>query len=88
MSEDKLRDALEALRGEISRLEGLDDQSRARLDHLLGDIELKVKQPQDAAHHENLIQRLQDSVSRFEVSHPNLTMALNEVLNALSGAGV
>jgi hypothetical protein len=58
------------------------------LGRLLDDIESKAQQPPDAAQHMHLIERLKDGMAQFEVSHPTLTLALNEVLGVLSGAGV
>jgi Domain of unknown function (DUF4404) len=88
MSEDKLREAAEALRAEAGRAEGLDDDSRGKLESVLGDLDAKLAQPHDAEHNQRLMERLEDGIAHFEVSHPSLTMALNGVLAALSGVGV
>jgi nitric oxide reductase activation protein len=88
MTDQPLRQALEALRQEISCMEDIDAASRRRLERLTQAIEHKLEQPQDVDHHLHLVGLLQDEVAYFEASHPRLAMALNEILTTLSTAGV
>jgi hypothetical protein len=88
MPEEQLQNVVEALRAEISRLEGIDAPSRERLNRLLGDVELKLEHPQDAAHHQYLVEQLSNDLTHFEVTHPALTKALNDLLATLSAAGI
>jgi hypothetical protein len=37
---------------------------------------------------ESMLQRLQDSVDHFEVTHPTLTAMLSRMLDILSNAGI
>ncbi len=88
MTDERLSHALEELHHEISRLEDLDATSRQRLLKLTEAIKRKLEQPQDVEQHLHLVGLLQDEEAYFEVSHPKLAMALNEVLTILSAAGI
>jgi hypothetical protein len=88
MPEEKIQNALEKLRSEINRLEGIEDPSRERLNSLINDIEGKSEQPEDTAPNLLLIERLTDEIAYFEISHPSLTATLNVILESLSSAGI
>jgi Domain of unknown function (DUF4404) len=85
MSEDQLRKDLEALRAESDRLEGINGPSRDRLNQVIADIERRLEQPDED---ENLVERLRDELSHFEVDHPTVAAALETVMNTLSNAGI
>jgi len=85
MSEDQLRKDLEALRAESARLEGITGPSRDRLNQVIADIERRLEQPDED---ENLVERLRDELSHFEVEHPTVAAALETVMNTLSNAGI
>jgi hypothetical protein len=77
---EDLKDSLKKLRGEIEKIEGVDNQSREKLDRLVRSIQLKLEHPGDARHHQDLIDHLNDSVDYFEVSHPELTAIMNRIM--------
>jgi hypothetical protein len=85
MSEDQLRKDLDALRAERDRQENMTGPSRDRLNQLIADIERRLDQPDED---ENLVERLRDDLSHFEVEHPTVAAALEAVMNTLSGAGI
>jgi hypothetical protein len=87
MTERHLHQALRTLREQIGHAEGIDNASRQRLKRLTATIEQRIKKPQQTDHHESLIKLLRDEVAYFEVSHPKLTTALNEVAMILSAGG-
>jgi len=68
--------------------EGLDDISREKLDKLMRVVEMKLQRPDDPAHHERLIENLEDDIQYFEVSHPDLTMVMNRMLVMLGNLGI
>ena len=73
---------------EISKIEGLDDISREKLDKLVSHVETKLQKPHDPAHHDRLIGHLEDSIHYFEASHPDLTLVMNNMLRLLSNLGI
>jgi hypothetical protein len=44
--------------------------------------------PEDAAHHQSLLQDLRQSISQFEVSHPRTTAILNQIMVTLGNMGI
>ena len=87
MPQKQLRHSLAELRSEIDNIEAIDDESRARLNQVVDQVQQKIDSPDEADHH-NLVGSLDDSVRHFEVTHPNITEALNKVMVALSNIGI
>ena len=85
---EDLKDSLKKLRWEIEKIEGVDNQSREKLDRLVRSIQLKLEHPQDVTHHQDLIDRLNDGVDYFEVSHPELTAIMNRIMVTLGNLGI
>jgi hypothetical protein len=70
------------------KVDGLDDISREKLDELMRFVEMKLQRPDDPAHHERLVEHLEDNIQHFEVSHPDLTAVMNNMLVMLSNLGI
>jgi seryl-tRNA synthetase len=83
-----LKDSLKRLLAEIGEIESVDDQSREKLDRLASSIQLKLDHPQDARHHQDLIDHLNDAIDHFEVSHPELTASMNTIMMTLGNLGI
>ena len=88
MSDDKLRESLKELRSELDRLEAEEARVRERLDSLIGGVETQLAKPDDATHHQSLVEDLRQSISEFEVSHPRATAILNEIMVTLGNMGI
>ncbi|NIM27515.1 MAG: DUF4404 family protein [Gammaproteobacteria bacterium] len=88
MSDDKLRQSLQELRSELDRLEAEEAQIRERLDTLIAGVETRLDKPEDAAHHESLIEDIRQSIAQFEVSHPRTTAILNQIMVTLGNMGI
>ena len=90
MDDSELRDTLEKLHQELEQTDDLDDESRQRLQHLMGDIRIALDRegPSPSEHYQSLSEQLTDSLWRYEISHPNLTAAMMHALDILSGAGI
>ena len=89
MDED-LRDTLEKLHQELEKTENLDEESRQRLAHLMGDIRTVLDRQEQASADENqsLGDQIIEAIERYEVSYPNLALALRHALDILSGSGI
>jgi hypothetical protein len=85
---EDLKDSLKKLRWEIEKIEGVDNQSREKLDRLVRSIQLKLDHPEDARHHQDLIDHINDGVDYFEVSHPELTAIMNRIMVTLGNLGI
>ena len=90
MDDQDLRKQLERLHKEIEETSAVDEEGRQMLLHLQADIRTLLERsgsgPIQA--HPSLVQNMVASVEYFEVSHPNLTNVLNQVLATLSNAGL
>jgi len=86
--DENLKKLKRDLDAQIGRMEGLDDISREKLDKLVSYIEMKLQKPTDPAHHDRLIKHLEDNIQFFEVTHPDLTMVMNNMLVMLSNLGI
>jgi hypothetical protein len=91
MKDDELRELLEELHRKIEDVESVDEKGRELLSHLSVDIRNLLER---TGHEEQLrgnkweIGRMEESIRHFEESHPNLTIALSQLLNALNNAGI
>ncbi len=91
MNDDELRQLLEELHQRIESTDSVDEKGRELLSHLSVDIRNLLER---AGHEEKLrgspreVGRLQESIQHFEVTHPNLTAALSQLLNILNNAGI
>ena len=88
MSDEKLRESVEALRSELDRLEAGDLAARERLDALIAGLEAHMNEPGDHEHHHSLVGDLRESISHFEVSHPGTTAVLNNIMVTLGNMGI
>ncbi len=88
MNQD-LRQQIEAMHAELSRIDTVDPQSRTLLITLLGDItRLLEKSSGSATAPHNLAERLDELAVHFEAEHPSLGTALRRVVDALGKAGI
>ncbi len=91
MNDDELRQLLEELHRKIEDTDEVDEKGRELLSRLSVDIRNLLER---TGHEERLrgnswvIGRLDESVRHFEVTHPNLTAALAQLLNILNNAGI
>ena len=85
MNEQQMRDTLAKLRAELDQLEEMDAPIRARLTAMVEEIETT---PGEVRKDRTLIQRLEDEIAALEVTHPSLTIALNDLLGSLTAAGI
>lgn len=87
MSDSRLHTLLDELHQELQRAPALDSEEREMLNHLAQDVQALLT-AEGPARDESVVGRLNDAVAQFEVSHPDLTRALSQLLNSLSQGGV
>ena len=83
-----LEDALHRLRAEIEALPLHDNETRRRLETLIGELESTLDDPQTRGVDHSLGDRLKASVVGFEASHPRLATLLNDVVEKLGNIGI
>ena len=91
MSDDELRKLLEELHQKIETTGSVDERGRELLSHLNEDIQTLLDRTGNKEVAEDNtweIDRIEESVRHFEVTHPSLTAALSQLLNILNNAGI
>lgn len=88
MTEQNLRDLLEKLHDELQHVESVDDKGRDLLRGIDVEIRAVLDRSDESAEETSLAKDLQSALDHFEITHPKLTMAISEMLNALNNAGI
>ena len=90
MDDQELRKLLEKVHNEIEKTPVVDEKGQQLLSDLEADIrDLLDRIGEDAVPiHPSTIQRLEEGLSHFEVTHPALTELLSRLLETLSNAGI
>jgi hypothetical protein len=90
MDDPKLREQLEQLQAEIRQSNSVDEEGKALLRDLDADIHdlLARSEGEPVEVQPSTVDKLQDSLTYFEVSHPSLTALIAKLLETLSNAGI
>ena len=88
MPAKKLYDELERLRSEVNKVAEENTDAKDKLNILISDIEKKLNEPDDQAHHTTLVKNIKDAISQFETEHPRATAILNDIMVTLSNMGI
>lgn len=90
MDEQKFRDLLEQLHGELEKTQSVDEKGR----ELLRDLDTHIRELLERSEvkpiqaQPNMAKQVEETIKHFEITHPTLTMALSELLTALNNAGI
>lgn len=84
----RLREDLERLRAEIARSEGGDADALERLNELAARVEQEIAEESVIGDPMALVEEIEESVTGFEASHPNLAAILNNMISILHSIGV
>jgi hypothetical protein len=90
MEDQELRKLIEKLHAEIQDTQTIDEKGQALLVHLESDIRglLERVGGKGALVHPSTIQRLEEGLDHFEVTHPSLTILISQLLESLSKVGI
>ena len=88
MDNPKLRELLEQLHDELEHTKNVDDKGRVLLRDLDADIRQLLDGSTGSLPQSPMLNLLEESIKHLEITHPNLTMALSELLTALNNAGI
>jgi predicted nucleic acid-binding Zn-ribbon protein len=87
MNKNELRDSLDNLHKELEKSETLDTGARKQLEHI--ETELRgMLEAEASGRNESTIENLEHAIRQFEVTHPDLTMAIGHLLDILSQEGI
>ena len=79
------RELLEQLHNDLEQVEPTDAKGQQLLDDTRAEIQRALD---DDADPDSLVERLQDTVSHFEGTHPDLTNTIMVVIDSLSNMGL
>jgi hypothetical protein len=90
MDNKDLDELLHQLHDEIQKTRSIDDKGSELLRDLEGDIRTLLERSQAGSIqvHPSILQRMQLAVNHFEVTHPDLTTLISNLLDSLSSAGI
>ena len=90
MDHENLRESLHDLDAEIERIDTVDDETRAALQDLAQDIQMLLARTTapDALEGQPLRERLSNSITYYEITHPQLSASISRVLDALVQLGL
>ncbi len=84
---NQLNEALQALRSEIQSLD-TDESRKQSLNDLADKIEQQLEDSSPATKNHGLTETLEETISEFEVEHPDLTSIINRILVTLGNMGI
>jgi hypothetical protein len=82
--------ALQQLHHELQQIESVDETERQLLRQLMSDIRklTRSENSDQLRAPEGLVEELTEGIERFEVSHPQATMLMGQVIDALAKMGI
>ncbi|MEP5763477.1 MAG: DUF4404 family protein [Halieaceae bacterium] len=87
MNKDQIVEDLSSLLDEVDSLP-LEADERRRLHGMISTIERHVESPDPEEVHQDVVDTVDELITRFEADHPSFTGVLRRVLNALGSMGV
>ncbi|MFN8385375.1 MAG: DUF4404 family protein [Anaerolineales bacterium] len=88
MTDKKLTKLLEELHITLDATEAVDDKGRELLRALNEDIKELLERSDDAQSDDSLLGRMQETMTYFERTHPEMAATLSNLLTTLSNAGI
>jgi chromosome segregation ATPase len=90
MDKQQLHKRLEELHAELQQVDTVDAGERETLQRLSSDIQELLAQKDDASSHQykSLSERLREGIEKLEASHPQATMLMGQVVDALAKIGI
>jgi phosphoglycerate-specific signal transduction histidine kinase len=89
MSIEKLRTTVSELEQVLRGIKSLDNESRQALEQAVQEIRAALQQEtQSEVDRQSLVERLRESVERFESIHPSLTAVLGRLIDGLGQMGI
>ena len=90
MANEERRKLLEEFRNQVAQAESLDEEGRNLLLSLDKEIQKLIESSDDETIDtpDTVLEQLQESIERFEETHPTLTLTLSQMMTVLSNAGI
>lgn len=88
MPNEKLRKSIKNLRDEIDRIDSSNVAAKEKMNQLLGELEDRLDHPEQSEDSQKLMDKLEGMIAEYEVKHPRLAEAMEEILVTLSNMGI
>jgi hypothetical protein len=88
MGNQRLNKQLQELLTQLQQAKTLEQGDREALLQLVKDIQATLTRTGKSEEYASAVQRLEDAVQRFEVTHPQITATMARVINGLSNMGI
>jgi hypothetical protein len=90
MDKQEFREQLQRLHIQLQQAGSVDEPDQLLLRQLNSDIELLLEHKEDYErhHYDSLSTRLRESMEKIEASHPNLTLLMGQIADALAKIGI
>ena len=90
MDKQEFREQLQRLHIQLQQVGSVDESDQVLLQQLNGDIRalLDHKEDYERDHYESLSRRLKETIEKIEASHPNLTLLMGQIADALAKIGI
>lgn len=90
MDKEQLHSTLEQLHDELQQIESVDESERQLLRQLMADIRklTRSENSDQLRAPEGLVEGLTEGIEHFEASHPQATMLMGQVIDALAKMGI
>ena len=87
MDKNNLRDSLDNFHKELEKTTSIESGDRKRLEHLEAEMR-GMLEADEIKHVDSMIEQLEHDIHQFEITHPDLTMAIGHLLDILSQEGI
>jgi len=90
MDKQEFREQLQRLHEKLQRLGAADESDRVLLQQLSTDIQtlLEHKEDYERHHYDTLGDRLRETIEKIEADHPNVTLLMGQIADALAKIGI
>ena len=88
MENQRVSKPLQELQTQLQQAKTLEQNDRKALLQLVKDIQATLARTGKSEDYASAIQRLEDAIQRFEVTHPQITATMARVINGLSNMGI
>jgi len=90
MNDEVIGSLIKQLHSTLEGRSSITGKDREQLEQLSADLQAVLAMPGvvTPSRHQGIIDRLREAISRFEVSHPDLTATMAQVSTTLSDMGI
>ncbi len=85
---EKFKQSVEKLKAQVDEIDASKTEVKKEMNQLINDLEHQIAHPEDSEHLDKLNKNVPGLVTKFEIEHPKLAEALNDIMVILSNMGI